>query len=98
MTTIQIKIKNGRSRTKKVKYHNPLKQAVITTLSFFDILKQPLRLKQIHRYLYRTAASELDVAVMLKRLQSERAIQEQRGYFYLQPKSLKAEVKRKKIK
>ncbi|TSC91670.1 MAG: hypothetical protein CEN92_221, partial [Candidatus Berkelbacteria bacterium Licking1014_96] len=51
MPTIQIKIGSKGSTTKKVKYHNPLKQAVITTLSFFDIFSRPLRLQEIEEYL-----------------------------------------------
>lgn len=98
MATIQIKIKDGKSKTKKVKYHNPLSQAVITTLSFFDILKQPLKLKDVQKYLYRTAASTQDVAIMLKRLQGEGIVQEGRDYFYLDHKSLALKNKRDEIK
>lgn len=98
MATIQIQIGSKGSTTKKVKYHNPLKQAVITTVSFFDIFDRPLKLKEIEEYLFRTAASEIDVAIMLKRLRGAGIIQEQRGYFYLRSKSLANEIKRKTIK
>lgn len=98
MATIQIKIKDGKSHTEKVKYHNPLKQAILTTLSFFDIFNRPLKLKSVQKYLYRTTASIQDIAIMLKRLQGEGVVQEQKGYFYLQPRSLSNEFKRKPIK
>lgn len=97
MATIQIKIKDGKSKTQKVKYHNPLKQAVITTVSFFDIFDRPLKLQSIKKYLYRTTASDQDIAIMLKRLQGEGIIQEQRGYFYLRSSSLKMEGQRKTL-
>lgn len=83
MVTIQIQIKDGKSRTKKIKYHNPLKQAVLTTISFFDIFSRPLRLQEIEEYLFRTAASEIDVAIMLKRLQNEGLIQEKNSFWFL---------------
>lgn len=83
MATIQIRIKDGRSQTKKIKYHNPLKQAVLMTISFFDLFNRPLKLKEIKNYLFRTAASEIDLAVMLKRLQNEGLIQEKQGFWFL---------------
>lgn len=83
MATIQIKIKGGKSSTKKIKYHNPLSQAVLTTLSFFDIFNRPLKSKEIEKYLFRTAASEIDLAIMLKRLQNEGLIQEKNSIWFL---------------
>lgn len=96
MPTIQIKIKDGGSQTKKVKYHNPLKQAVVTTVSFFDIFDRPLHLKEIGEYLFRTAASEVDVAIMLKRLQNEGLIQEKQGFWFLKGRKKIINIRRKR--
>lgn len=96
MSTIQIEIKDGRSQTREAKYHNPLKQAVITTLSFFDIFDRPLKLKEIEEYLFRTAASEVDVAIMLKRLQNEGLIQEKRGFWFLKGRERIINVRKKR--
>lgn len=98
MATIQIRIKDGRSQTRKIKYHNPLKQAVLTTLSFFDIFNRPLKLKTLQQYLYRTTASIQDIAIMLKRLQGEGIIGEDKGYFYLRSTSPPKKIKIKNIK
>lgn len=97
MPTIQIKIGSGGSTTRKVKYHNPLKQAVVTTLSFFDIFDRPLKLKEIGEYLFRTAASEIDVAIMLKRLQNESLIQEKQGFWFLKGRKKIINIRRKRI-
>jgi len=96
MSTIQIQIKDGKSRTQKVKYHNPLKQAVLTTLSFFDIFSRPLSLKEIGEYLFRTAASEVDVAIMLKRLQNEGLIQEKQGFWFLKGREKTIYIRQKR--
>lgn len=94
MSTIQIEIKDGRSQTREVKYHNPLKQAVLTTLSFFDIFNRPLKLQEIEEYLFRTAASEVDVAIMLKRLQNEGLIQEKNGFWFLKGREKTINIRR----
>ena len=94
MATIQIQIKNGKSHIERVKYHNPLKQAVLTTMAFFDIFNRPLKLKEIEEYLFRTAASEVDVAIMLKRLQNEGLIQEKNGYWFLKGKEKIINIRR----
>jgi len=81
--TIQIKIKDGELIKKEVKYHHPLKQAIITTVSYFDIFSIPLKTEDIQKFLFRTSASEMDVLIILKRLQGEGLIQEKDNYWFL---------------
>lgn len=99
MPTIQIKIKDGEFVKKEVQYHHPLKQAVVTTISYFDIFSIPLKTENIRRFLFRTAASEMDVLIILKRLQGKGLIQEKEGYWFLsaRQKIIKIHLKRRTI-
>lgn len=97
MATIQIKIKEKGSITRKVTYHNPLKRAILTTLSFFDISQFPLSQIEIEKYLHRTTASPLDLSIMLKRLQGKGLIAQKGGFWFLQGRSKITKIRKKRL-
>jgi predicted nucleotidyltransferase len=97
VATIQIEIKDNRSIAHEVRYRHPLKQAIITTLTFFDLSDMPLKAIEIESYLFRTAASKMDVAIMLKRLQGEGLIREKNGFWFLKGRSKIVEIRQKRI-
>lgn len=96
ISTIQIKIREKGSIVRKISYHNPLKRAIITTLSFFDITKYPLKQNELEKFLHRTTASRLDLSIMLKRLQGKGLIAQKDNFWFLAGRQKNVAIRKKR--
>jgi len=76
---------------------NNIEQAILRTLTWFDVFDYPLKLEEIYYYLIRLPAKSLeDLNITLDRLTQQKLIGEKSGYYFLHHREVNIQTRQQR--